>query len=725
MARTPESFIKEVEGHKYDVDGSYGVQCVDGFKKFLKWAGIPLWKNTTGNSRASGYWIYRNSNGLSKYFNFITGSNNFRNGDWVVWGSGSSHPYTHIAMYYNGKEFGQNQHSKKVGAGFCFINGRFGDALGAFRLKEWETLSSVDAVSGAASTKSSSKSVNYVDPAKMFVREALKHVGSGGHAWVQSMTSIGNGAWCAATCCAVAKACGFADIIMPSNEYSASNFGKKVVQNYGGTYLPGEVMKGNSKPQVGDLVLYTNRDGTGSYNSGTKWAAKHIEIVAEVYSDSIKTVAGNTSGTYMTVNRSLKGGKMAIGWFARPDWSRVNGVSGAGGQTEYYYEPLYDTVSTKADAAIREVCYLTFQGQPSIEATVLKLSVINYTSLLSNIVDEIVGTSSGVYSNDNIDGLPPVPREIVQYLVGKGLSTAAAIGIVANIEFESNFKTNCVGDKGTSFGICQWHNERGTAMKKMAGSNWSSNLTGQLDYLWYELTYSYALVLSSLKKVQNTVDGAKEAADIFVRKFEIPKNVDSQSKKRQAAAEKYWKLVVVGSNASSTSSSVSSSTIAAQSGSSITNGYPMTQGKSVSVPASVPQTGIVANYTSYTKFYSRWAKGTTQRKLADIWASKGKKYSHQVATIDGYYLIALSPIFGKAGDKVSVILQDGSFFNAIIADEKGPDAKSTYGHYLGSKVDVVEWEAYGESQSALKKGLQNAGWYGKKVDRIINFGKYA
>ena len=72
MARTPESFIKEVEGNSYDIDKSYGVQCVDGFKKFLKWAGISLWKNTTGNKKASGYWIYRNSNGLSKYFNFIT-----------------------------------------------------------------------------------------------------------------------------------------------------------------------------------------------------------------------------------------------------------------------------------------------------------------------------------------------------------------------------------------------------------------------------------------------------------------------------------------------------------------------------------------------------------------------------------------------------------------------------------------------------------------------------
>ena len=36
MARyiTPNEFIKETEGRAYDMDGSYGVQCVDGIKKF-------------------------------------------------------------------------------------------------------------------------------------------------------------------------------------------------------------------------------------------------------------------------------------------------------------------------------------------------------------------------------------------------------------------------------------------------------------------------------------------------------------------------------------------------------------------------------------------------------------------------------------------------------------------------------------------------------------------
>lgn len=55
-----------------------------------------------------------------------------------MWAKGSrSHPHSHIAMYYNGKEFGENQGGNRQ---FRLINGHFGDALGAFRWKGWGTV---------------------------------------------------------------------------------------------------------------------------------------------------------------------------------------------------------------------------------------------------------------------------------------------------------------------------------------------------------------------------------------------------------------------------------------------------------------------------------------------------------------------------------------------------------------------------------------------------------
>lgn len=146
MAKTPEAFYNQYRGKRIDQDGSWGVQCVDGFKVFCVWAGVPV--KTTGNGYADGYWYNRNSSGYSKYFTFVTGSSNFRNGDWVMWARGSgSHPKSHIAMYYNGKEFGQNQGSNRE---FRLINGHFSDALGAFRWKGWQTTTTTQKKSTSA-----------------------------------------------------------------------------------------------------------------------------------------------------------------------------------------------------------------------------------------------------------------------------------------------------------------------------------------------------------------------------------------------------------------------------------------------------------------------------------------------------------------------------------------------------------------------------------------------
>ena len=549
-------------------------------------------------------------------------------------------------------------------------------------------------------------------PARRFIQEAESHVGAGGHAWVQSMTSIGGLAWCAATCCAVAKACGFADICMPSANYLAAGFGAEVVNKYGGTRIDGPIQGGDGVPQVGDFVIY-QKPGYGP------WDGYHIGMVRSCEGDTVYTVEGNTTGsTYSFREKNRLGSN--IGWYARPDWTKVGGIVGESSIGFGMGGDLYTTRSSKADASIREVCYLSSSGKPSISPTDVKLSVLNYTNLLADIV-KTFGVSSGSGSPDNIDGLPSVAREIVSFLTGKGLPTSAAIGIIGNIQAESEFNTAAVGDHGTSFGMCQWHNERGTAMKAMAGSNWASNLTGQCEYLWHELNGGYSRLLSILQDLPNTLEGAKTAADKFVRLFEIPANVDHESVVRQGNAEAFWNMVVVApaSNAGSTNDvAVAQTRITTQSGTKVTSGT------SVKVPSSVSQTGIIPNYTSYTGQYGRWAKGSVQRKLSEVWASQGKPQSHHICTIDGYYLIALAQVFGTTGDLVSVVLEDGTYFNAILADAKGADAHSHWGHIFGSQVDIVEWEAYGNDQSALRNGLKEAGWSGKKVNRIVNYGSW-
>ena len=57
------------------------------------------------------------------------------------------------------------------------------------------------------------------------------------------------------------------------------------------------------------------------------------------------------------------------------------------------------------------------------------------------------------------------------------------------------------------------------------------------------------------------------------------------------------------------------------------------------------------------------------------------------------------------------------------------NAEWLYDHYVDHavygllKVDVVEWEIAGTSQSELTRNLKEKGWYGRKVDHITNISK--
>lgn len=134
-------------------------------------------------------------------------------------------------------------------------------------------------------------------------------------------------------------------------------------------------------------------------------------------------------------------------------------------------------------------------------------------------------------------------QKIYKYLTGTmGLNCAAACGVLSNLEAESAFNPAASGDSGTSYGICQWHNERWTNLKKYCnatGYNWQT-LEGQLHYLEYELTLSYPGVLSRLRNASNSSDGAYQAAYDWCYYYEIPANKDSVAKSRGTRAQNYY-----------------------------------------------------------------------------------------------------------------------------------------------------------------------------------------
>lgn len=497
---------------------------------------------------------------------------------------------------------------------------------------------------------------------------------------------------------------GLSNVVIPIVS-TPSALAKRGVEKGMGEFIEGPLFGNERTPQVGDIILLRTSEDR-KYEDKTD--CDKLAIVCEAKDSTIDAVHVNSSN--IVANTTYKTSYRAICGYYRPDWSKVNNSASAA----FGYAPLgkyYETENTAEDATIREVGYLSTDYEPTTKKSGIKLSVVNYTTLLASFLDDLLvpsAISGNMGVNVITDALDSKVKITVDFLLSKGLNAAAACGIAGNIYYESNFNTAAIGDYGTSFGICQWHYGRGDNMKRVAGSDWKNNLSGQLNYLWQELQGAYsATVLSVLNTVSNTLSGAQQAADVFVRRFEIPAYVDDESVRRQAKAAEYWNALVIQMTTNSIVSTVMSSDVLS--------------GKEIVVPSSVPQDGISNIYTNYLSIKWMWNQG----KIFNMWKQAGSKVNRNIATLNGFYLIAVKPVFGTTGDKVSVILEDGTCINAIIADAKGDDSGSNkYGHDAwGGKINIIEWEVVdGTTNSISSVAADLTGWKGKFVSKIINGG---
>lgn len=505
---------------------------------------------------------------------------------------------------------------------------------------------------------------------------------------------------------------GLLGIIIPETN-NPSEFVTKGINSKMGYY----VSSSKRHAQVGDIILI--RDV--SSNKPENYVCDDIGIVIEISEDSVKAVIAESVKSVRQREYAYNS-KSCYGFF-RPDWSKVDNnsswVTGYGTLGKFY-----DTENTDEDATIREVAYLSDKLKISTNKSKIRVSVVNYTTVMSAIMDELIVPMKVSTDNVILDGIDNQnARIIIRQLINKGLNTAAAVGICANIKHESGYNPSAIEigktlDTGGA-GLCQWTGTRNKQMRDSVGENWRNNITGQIDFLWYELQTYPIYDLSSLQTVPDTENGAKQAADIFVRKFERPANVDKTSLARQRSAAELWNQIIIQLDSSENNSK------------GVLNTDPI-EGTVVEIPTWLNQSGITKNYTNYSYFFHKWKKGTIQRQLADKWAEKGKPSNRGIAVLDGYYLCATTLIFGTTGDKISIILEDYTAINAIIADSKGQDPSKSgesgniYGHSFGNgKIDVIEWERTGSAISAGKPDpIDISGWEGKRVLKIINGGKY-
>ena len=100
------------------------------------------------------------------------------------------------------------------------------------------------------------------------------------------------------------------------------------------------------------------------------------------------------------------------------------------------------------------------------------------------------------------------------YIVSKGYTSAQAKGIVANIQRESSFDLDAVGDSGSSHGLFQWHAGRAQRMKA-AVPDYASNWKAQINYALNEhVGPQYKSATAGMT--------AKDAAYWWMNKWEIP-----------------------------------------------------------------------------------------------------------------------------------------------------------------------------------------------------------
>nr|DAO77394.1 MAG TPA: Cpl-7 lysozyme C-terminal domain [Caudoviricetes sp.] len=163
---SPAAFVNAMNGRGFNE--GYGLQCVAGFKQFMFSLSGRVVPTRTGG--ASGY---ANQVGEIQALGFTwhAGQASIKDGDWAIFGGGQ---YGHVAMYYQGKFFGQNQGSGNIYVGNAFnlmdLGGYRNSIIGYYRPNIWNGTASAPAAPAA-----SSKTVN-----DQVVADVLKGVyGSG------------------------------------------------------------------------------------------------------------------------------------------------------------------------------------------------------------------------------------------------------------------------------------------------------------------------------------------------------------------------------------------------------------------------------------------------------------------------------------------------------------------------------------------------------------------
>ena len=213
----------------------------------------------------------------------------------------------------------------------------------------------------------------------------------------------------------------------------------------------------------------------------------------------------------------------------------------------------------------REVKQLGGGSYSAVPGDLFFFEGMGHIGIVTNVRETSIEVTHGNSSEDNVmaslmsaDGYMnagtivhveyPSDESAIFYFLTEhmGMPASSACGVIANIEHESNFNPNALGDGGTSYGICQWHNpsrwDQLIAFCNDNGYDWET-MDGQLYYLEYEITQggeAYTGIYSVLMSQADNSLGAYQAGYEWCVRFERPEDAESKAVNRGYSAQNNW-----------------------------------------------------------------------------------------------------------------------------------------------------------------------------------------
>jgi hypothetical protein len=549
----------------------------------------------------------------------------------------------------------------------------------------------------------------------------------GAELWKLWGSNASGTSWCAIFVSACGVKAGVSGSVIGKNA-GASGIAKATVK-LGGTWIDGPYLNGGNPvtPMPGDIINFGNAQYHGHNH------AYHVGIVEYVEGNKVHTIEGNSSNQCRRKEYSL--GDHSINLYVRPNWGKVGDdvsayVSGAvtseTQNQQVVLGPLYENRNDRHDMTLREICYLNGKYALSDNPSGITISAINYTSVLGDLYDMFPPVIPENIPQIDTSQLSGNEKITVDFFLDFGFTASAACALAGCMYLYSGINpSNQTFLNGKyRYGICAWEQVKLKTIKNRVGSNWQTDLSGQLRFFLDDLHSNYNLIYQIIKSQPMDKSDVDDSVKALLATYVSGFSDDKYIKLASGYANSIYGKLIITSPAIVGSSSILHDI----------NGNTLSARYNVPIPTSVKQTGIINDYTSYSHYYSKWKETSPQRKLARLWGEQGFPCDKGIAMIGGYYCVAVKPKFGKCGEVIVVTLENGTTFNAIICDEKGEDAKSEWGHPKGGgKISLIEWERVKTvNGKVITTGTKHdkvdpigfKDWYGKKVVSIANYGKY-